>query len=224
MINGDLARARSLLDEAVAAATAADNQVQASAAINALAQLTAMEGDLEQALGLYRRALGSWLELGDTKALTKSLELFACLVSTTGAKKTAVRLLAASKRLRERLDRPRLEARHLVEPVVADLRQRLPAQDFEAAWSEGLTMSPAEAVRTVTKSHGTTQRPDKGWPSLTDSEREVVRLVAEGHTNKEVGQRLMISPNTARRHLNHVFNKLGVSSRTELAQWSRHRT
>ena len=49
-------------------------------------------------------------------------------------------------------------------------------------------------------------------------ERDVVRLVSEGLGNKEVGSRLFISPRTVQTHLTHVYTKLGVTSRTQLAR------
>ncbi len=64
---------------------------------------------------------------------------------------------------------------------------------------------------------GPRRRPDTGWDSLTPSELAVTRLVAEGLTNREVGRRLHISPHTVNTHLRHVFPKLSVSTRAELA-------
>jgi DNA-binding CsgD family transcriptional regulator len=61
------------------------------------------------------------------------------------------------------------------------------------------------------------QRPLRGWESLTPTELEVVRLVTQGLTNVEIGRRLFISRRTVETHLSHVFGKLGVSSRGELA-------
>jgi DNA-binding CsgD family transcriptional regulator len=49
---------------------------------------------------------------------------------------------------------------------------------------------------------------------LTERELEVLQLVAEGLTNREIARRLFISPATVRTHLEHVFEKLGVGSRT----------
>lgn len=46
----------------------------------------------------------------------------------------------------------------------------------------------------------------------------MVRLVREGLSNKEVGARLLVSPCTVQTHLTHVYTKLGVSSRMQLAQ------
>ena len=49
---------------------------------------------------------------------------------------------------------------------------------------------------------------------LTQREHQVVLLVAEGLTNAEIAQKLWISPGTVRRHLENVFAKLGVHTRT----------
>jgi len=64
----------------------------------------------------------------------------------------------------------------------------------------------------------TTPRPATGWDGLTDAERSVVHLVAEGLTNRQVAERLYISPHTASMHLRHVFTKLGINSRVELTR------
>ena len=50
---------------------------------------------------------------------------------------------------------------------------------------------------------------------LTHREAEILRLVAQGHTNKEVAARLYVSPLTIRTHLEHIYEKLGVGNRTE---------
>ena len=60
-------------------------------------------------------------------------------------------------------------------------------------------------------------RPAVGWPSLTEAELPVVRLAAEGHTNADIAARLCLSRYTVETHLKHVFAKLGVESRAELA-------
>ena len=53
--------------------------------------------------------------------------------------------------------------------------------------------------------------------ALTDREREVLALVAEGWTNKRVGEHLFISPKTVSVHMSNAMRKLGVDSRAEAA-------
>jgi DNA-binding CsgD family transcriptional regulator/tetratricopeptide (TPR) repeat protein len=57
-----------------------------------------------------------------------------------------------------------------------------------------------------------------GWAAMTASELTVARLVADGLTNREVAERLFVSPHTVNSHLRHVFAKLGINSRVELAR------
>ncbi|MGA7465902.1 MAG: AAA family ATPase [Mycobacterium sp.] len=61
-------------------------------------------------------------------------------------------------------------------------------------------------------------RAKAGWDSLTDSELRVVKLIAQGATNRSVAEQLRVSPHTVRAHLRNAFAKLGVSSRVELSQ------
>jgi DNA-binding CsgD family transcriptional regulator len=60
-----------------------------------------------------------------------------------------------------------------------------------------------------------------GWAALTTSELAVARLVADGLTNREVAEQLFVSPHTVNSHLRHVFTKLGINSRVELARIAR---
>ena len=60
-----------------------------------------------------------------------------------------------------------------------------------------------------------------GWGAMTAAEVAVARLVAEGLTNKEVADQLFVSPHTVNSHLRHVFTKLGITSRVELARVAR---
>jgi DNA-binding CsgD family transcriptional regulator len=61
-------------------------------------------------------------------------------------------------------------------------------------------------------------RPPHGWAGLTDSETAVAYLVAEGLKNREVAERLFVSAHTVSMHLRHVFTKLDINSRVELAR------
>ena len=81
----------------------------------------------------------------------------------------------------------------------------------------------AARVRRLLRDRGAQRaggRPDPAaahWPELTAFELAVVRLVTQGATDREVAQRLYISAHTVNSHLRHVFAKLGIRSRVELA-------
>jgi DNA-binding NarL/FixJ family response regulator len=61
-------------------------------------------------------------------------------------------------------------------------------------------------------------RPTFGWNSLSETERRVAELVARGHSNKEIAERLYMSHRTVGSHLYRIFPKLGLRSRVELAR------
>ena len=86
-----------------------------------------------------------------------------------------------------------------------------PPDDAEAV------MSLDEAAAYASRARGTRRRPDHGWGSLTPAELEVVRLAVDGLSNPEIGARLYMSRSTVKTHLSHVYAKLGVANRTELA-------
>jgi DNA-binding CsgD family transcriptional regulator len=87
-----------------------------------------------------------------------------------------------------------------------------------SAWAEGAALSIDEAIAYAQRGRGERKRPASGWASLTPTERDVVRLVSEGLANNDIATRLFASPRTVQTHLTHVYTKLGLSSRVELAQ------
>jgi short-subunit dehydrogenase len=82
---------------------------------------------------------------------------------------------------------------------------------------EGAAMSTDETIAYALRGRGERKRPATGWASLTPTERDVVRLVGEGLANKDVAARLFVSPRTVETHLTHVYTKLGLTSRVQLA-------
>jgi DNA-binding NarL/FixJ family response regulator len=79
-----------------------------------------------------------------------------------------------------------------------------------------------EVARAVVEAAG--QRPARvrtGWPAgLSDREVEVLRLVAGGRSNRAIAQELVISPRTAEHHVQHIYAKIGVSTRAAAAMFA----
>jgi DNA-binding CsgD family transcriptional regulator len=88
---------------------------------------------------------------------------------------------------------------------------------FDDAWASGRALSRDDALAFALRGRGPRKRPQAGWDSITPTEKDVIALVSEGLTNKQIAERLFVSPRTVSTHLSHVFAKLGVSTRAELA-------
>jgi DNA-binding CsgD family transcriptional regulator/DNA-binding Lrp family transcriptional regulator len=69
----------------------------------------------------------------------------------------------------------------------------------------------------------TTEKPATGWAAMTTSELAVAQLVANGLTNREIADRLFVSPHTVNTHLRHVFAKLQINSRVDLTRLATER-
>ena len=65
---------------------------------------------------------------------------------------------------------------------------------------------------------GATGRTGDGWTTLSGAEAEVASLVSDGSTNRQIADRLFLSPHTVNSHLRHIFGKLAINSRAELAR------
>jgi DNA-binding CsgD family transcriptional regulator len=104
------------------------------------------------------------------------------------------------------------------EASTAVVREALGENDFDSAWAEGAALSADEAIAYAQRGRGQRKRPASGWSSLTPTELDVVRLVSEGLGNNDIATRLFVSPRTVQSHLTHVYTKLGLTSRVQLAQ------
>ncbi len=96
------------------------------------------------------------------------------------------------------------------------LADQLAAQQPEA-FAEGGRPSASTTPSSTHDGRAVTGRPTHGWASLTPTEERVIALTARGHTNDQIAERLLMSATTVKTHLTHVFTKLGVANRTELA-------
>ena len=108
-------------------------------------------------------------------------------------------------------------AQRLLDDALAAARAALGDTAFDVAVGEGRALGDNDAVAYAQRARGERKRPSSGWASLTPVEAEVARLVAEGLTNKQIGEALFIGGETVKTHLSHVYDKIGVRSRAALA-------
>lgn len=173
-----------------------------------------------EAAAHYRRALDLATGIGLNAAVAASLEGLSALDVQDGRFEAATIRYAAASTIRESIGSSTSPSRRAVlERHLATARTTLGEQRFAAAWARGRTSQPAE-LKIEDDSPTTEPLRSAEAIELSNREREVALLVSRGLTNRLMARQLGISENTVGRHLENIYRKLGIRSRTELAAWS----
>jgi len=223
-------------DDPAAAAAIAETRAALSGRHEAITQATLSyaegivawhRGELAGAEHLIRSATLQWHHCSDRMDASDGVELLGVLACARERYGDAARLLAAA-------DAARPALRYLTPGFAADrraatraashARHTLGEDAFAQAWQQGQRLTLDDAIAYIARKGGGRNRPATGWGSLTPTELEVVRLVAEGLRNDAIAQRLFIAPGTVKAHLSHIFTKLGITTRAELAAQAASRT
>ena len=165
--------------------------------------------------------------VGDLHTIAMSFDLLSvCLVATGDVERAAV-LHGASEKLWTLLNAP-----VLMGPAYAEIRKSgadtargaLGEERFDTLVGHGYGVSLPVALAVAKGEAPAGPRagaadPGAGVKALTRREREVAELVADGLGNREIAERLYLSKRTVDSHVEHVFTKLGFSSRAQLTAW-----
>ena len=169
-------------------------------------------------LGRVHDALRRAHEYGDLLGLAAALDHLARFECERSAFDRAGRFAGAADAIHQRAGVERLPCERDLRAIV---ERRLVAhtgtQVAQRSFEEGRSLDPVAAVRLARRSRGRRARPVSGWSSLTPTELEVADLAADGLTNQAIAARLVMSENTVKTHLSHVYNKIGVSGRSGVA-------
>jgi predicted ATPase/DNA-binding CsgD family transcriptional regulator len=208
-----------------------------------------LQGELAQSGQAFCTALEMKHEIGDTMGTSYALEGIAWLAVAERRYTRAAWLLGAAESLWQ-LVGSRLassatrQARHA--RAQQEVRDALGEERYLALGHEGAGYALADIVRFAAEGadelppHPNHQPPAGPTPAgtapagtapagtapaagLTSREWEIAGLVAEGLSNREIAGRLVISKRTVDAHIEHIYGKLGVSSRVQLASWLRSR-
>ena len=211
----DLATARGWADDAVAATKGC----YLSWALTGRARVLMAQGEPKQAESDAHEALTRAAEIEAHIGVPDILDVLADLAAEAGSHRAAARLFGAAQAIRPRIGVVRFKIYDAgYQAAVTALRDAMGEKDFDAAWAEGSALSTEEAIAYALRGRGERKRPASGWASLTPAERDIVRLVSEGLANNDIATRLFVSPRTVQTHLTHVYTKLGLTSRVQLAQ------
>jgi DNA-binding CsgD family transcriptional regulator len=219
-IAGDQATAAVAVAEARAELGSRRQAITAAALCYAEGVMAWHRGEFAAAEQLVREATVQWYHGSDRMAAADGVELLGVLAAARERHADAARLLGAAAAARGPLRylAPGFTAARAAAAVAASQARDILGDDrFREAWDEGQALALDDAVAYAARKGSGRKRPAAGWASLTPAEREVVRLVGEGLRNDAIARRLFIAPGTVKVHLTHIFAKLGITTRAELA-------
>ena len=113
--------------------------------------------------------------------------------------------------------------RRLVDEVAGTARAQLGAARAGAAWTTGSTLTDADAIAYALHDEWPGARDDPGGAALSSREHQVVELVSQGLTNRQIAARMGISTRTAASHLESIRRKLDLPTRAHLTIWAGRR-
>jgi DNA-binding CsgD family transcriptional regulator len=195
-------------------------------ALQTLASAASVRGEQAGAARLYDEALSVRLAIADQSGIAGALGGLAGVAAASGMMEQAARLLGASAALRDAIG-IRYGSHHARGVhVLAEVQSRMDDGAFKAAWNAGRALSPDQAVaeaRNVIREAlvATTVAKATEVPAsvagLSPRELDVLRLLTEGRSDREIGEALFIGTRTVQTHVANLFAKLGVNARAEAA-------
>ena len=232
---GDRVSARSLLEEGLAAARSSGDQGLIGLLHSSFVELLAHEGDASAARPHVIEGLTFLRELEDywrTASLLSALGEFEAQIKQTGHLERAVRLCASAEGILAAHGDRTLPA-PATERAIAAVRAELGDTAFATAWHEGYALNLQDAIDYALNEPDFSTPIEPADPAvsslraaklkfggLTAREREVAALVAQGQSNREIAQTLIISENTVATHIGKILSKLEFESRTQIVGWA----
>jgi DNA-binding CsgD family transcriptional regulator len=211
-----------LFEQSVAVFTEVGDQKNMANSLANLGLTALALGNAQESARYFRQSLEIRQALGNILGIAECLEGFAAVASAANRPQQAARLCGAAEALREttgaavptadRADRARM---------IGGVRQRMGDVAFASAWAVGRATTHQDAARFALRyMDNSAARISDAESLLTRREREVAALVVRGLPNREMAEKLVVAQRTIETHLEHIFAKLGVKTRAELAAWA----
>jgi predicted ATPase/DNA-binding CsgD family transcriptional regulator len=223
-LRDDIDQAEALAEAGLSLARQAGHAWTTALALGVLAGVALERGERAQAVRLHTESLILSLEIGDQRGVAGTLAGLAGVAESLGQLHRAAFLLGAARARGDSIGVVYLGRHEYYERVLAATRARMDEKTFAVAWDKGRAAPPDEVVTTAlaeaSAAVGTaldTIDEAMDVASLTRREMEVLRLVVAGRSDREIAGALFISHRTVNAHVAHIFDKLGVNSRAEVA-------
>jgi predicted ATPase/DNA-binding CsgD family transcriptional regulator len=222
---GDHERAMALLDECPAVSETYREHWMKSLALWAAGIVALLAGDLERAQAAERESMLLRRANHDRFLTGLSVEVLAWVAAAEGSSERAATLLGAAYGLLRSAGGSPAGLKHLVhlhDDCVKTTRAALGDAAFDRDFRHGAQLHLDEAVAWAMgepEPGADGSEADIAETMLTRREQEIAELVAQGMSNKNIAAELVISQRTAESHVEHILNKLGFTSRSQIAAW-----
>jgi non-specific serine/threonine protein kinase len=229
-LRGDGAGARPLLEESLALFGALGDTRYVAIANTMLGYALLLLGEIAGATTLVADGLRGHLEVVDRTYLTHGLLVMAGILYRLEQPGRAVTLLGAAAALLDLLGGTLASTARPHDRLVSALRRQLTDDEFDAAWAAGRELTPPQAVAEALDGarlagqapvHAAHRPRNGALEPLTPREREVLRLLVQGHSDRQIAAALAISPRTVGVHVQHVLAKQGLRSRWQIRETAR---
>jgi predicted ATPase/DNA-binding CsgD family transcriptional regulator len=227
---GDIDAAVALLTEGQDICRSVGEQwTQSWLALN-LGFLLSIIGDTTAAVAQLREALRTKAELHDLLGIPFCVELLACIEAGDDPGKAAA-LFGGAETMWKQVGRPLFNYEAMLtwsEQAQKQTRDALGDQQFDTDRLRGTRMAQTDVIASALGDEAARGAASTGRASTVDSalltkrELEIAMLVANGKSNREIATSLFISQRTAESHVQHIFGKLGFTSRAQIAAWVTH--
>jgi non-specific serine/threonine protein kinase len=215
----DFPNARAHLEHSLREARAIGDRWRAALAAVPLGHVLISLRDYGTAQAVLAESLLTWRDLGDMAQLPSALEGFSHLAFARANTRRCLQLAGAASALREaRGLRINPDASLWLERWLPAARRALGAQRTAKSWAQGVALSPEQAIAWALQDDA--NGPQSEMLALTFRERQVVGLIAEGATDRQIAQRLVVSERTVHAHVRNILSRLGLEGRVQVAAWA----
>jgi non-specific serine/threonine protein kinase len=226
---GDYATAKAIYEEGLKLSEELGDARMIARRLADLGGIAFTQGDLKQADALLRRAVSGLWHMGEKFSLFQAIPRYAQVIAAEGQPHRAANMLGAMEFAREDLGIPlSAVSRADLEKVAGMIRNQLGEAEFRKTWAEGHAMTLEQAIEYGLESpHEPAAQPrtsrqamKQQFGGLTEREREVAVRIAQGESNREVAEGLVVSERTVESHVTNILNKLGFTSRAQIRKWA----
>lgn len=218
---GDFAAARQHAEESLALFRQIGDKHRINMIASGLANLLRLMGERREAAALYREVIHGWRDYGQIGGIARCIECLAFIAMAEKREVMAARWLGAAEALREASQMRMIPTEQVeYESEVTTLRTRMSPDIFEREWVQGRMLTMEQIIAEVEQASAMPEEKAHDPNTLTARELDVLRLLAQGLSDAQIAEKLVISRRTVSTHLTAIYGKLGVNSRAAATRYA----